>query len=67
MLSDYGEHTATVTVELANGTSITQVQKFSSGNPRYLAGEAQQATDYAAGKVVTAIRSIYGDIRNDKS
>lgn len=67
MLSDHGEHTATVIIELGNGTTIEQTQKFSSGNPRFHAGEAEQAAHYAAGKIVMAIAAIYGDIRNDQT
>lgn len=65
-ISTLGEHKVTVTVELANGTTVQDVVRFSSGNPLFHVSETEQAVARAESNVAKALTGIYGDVRNDR-
>lgn len=62
-----GEHKVTVTVELADGTVVTKVQTFNSGNPRFHSYEFAQWAVVATARVDDALTGIYGDTPGGRS
>lgn len=57
------EHKVTITVELADGTVISQEQGFNSGNPLFHAEEMTAAETWCLGWVTSMMTARYGDIR----
>lgn len=57
------EHKVTVTVELADGTVISQEQGFNSGNPLFHANEMIGAASWCLKWATKMMAGRYGDIR----
>lgn len=57
------QHKVTVTVELEDGTIISQEQGFNSGNPLFHAKEMTEAETWCLGWVTSMMTARFGDIR----